>query len=285
MIFGQSWGAPWEGKNPGLVQGHTTGPHHRPLTGGYCLSVPGSIPAQRERRATRDWVDQPPRACRRPDHTDRVGAEAAWPLPALILPKAIDRVGVAHGTCYCPAGARLAPAGLGAHRQSGGDKGCHGGGRFSLPGPCGGALTRPSPDHNPPEAPRQPRVPQSTPGWYLGACCTGVGRPTLGGGHAGRRCADQGACCAPGTATRGRRCRRHRVELGAAGKTPDAVGRIGQLPDSVLGGIATVRQAPAGTTGPLLGPAIEAITSPRTARTLRQVARLGLVRLEGECAP
>jgi len=34
MIFGQSWAEPWYGKNSGLVQGLTTGPHHIQLTGG-----------------------------------------------------------------------------------------------------------------------------------------------------------------------------------------------------------------------------------------------------------
>ena len=43
------------------------------------------------------------------------------------------------------------------------------------------------------------------------------------------------------------------------GKTPDHVGRFRQLADIVLGGVATVNQAPDGTTGHLLGQAIEDI--------------------------
>lgn len=50
-----------------------------------------------------------------------------------------------------------------------------------------------------------------------------------------------------------------RVELGADGKTPEHVGRFRQLADIVLGGVATVNQAPDGTTGHLLGQAIEDI--------------------------
>ncbi len=46
MIFGQIRGEPWYGKNSGLVQGLTTGPHHIQLTGGDFLSVPGPIAAQ-----------------------------------------------------------------------------------------------------------------------------------------------------------------------------------------------------------------------------------------------
>ena len=66
-IFGQSWGEPWYGKNSGLVQGLTTGPHHIQLTGGYFLSVPGPIAAQIEYRTTLDLVDKPQGACRRHD--------------------------------------------------------------------------------------------------------------------------------------------------------------------------------------------------------------------------
>ena len=56
---GQSWGERWYGKNSGLVQGLTTGPHHIQLTGGSFLSVPGPIAVQIERRATLDLVDKP----------------------------------------------------------------------------------------------------------------------------------------------------------------------------------------------------------------------------------
>ena len=59
MIFGQSGGEPWYGKNSGLVEGFTTGPHHIPLTRGDLLSVPGPIVAQSERHATLGLVDKP----------------------------------------------------------------------------------------------------------------------------------------------------------------------------------------------------------------------------------
>ena len=75
MIFGQIRGEPWYGKNSGLVQGLTTGPHHIQLTWGYFLSVPGPIVAQIERRAVLDLGDKPQGACRRHDQTERVGAD------------------------------------------------------------------------------------------------------------------------------------------------------------------------------------------------------------------
>ena len=86
MIFGQSWGEPWYGKNASFMEGLPTGPHHIQVTRGDFLSVPGPIAAQIERHATLDLVDKPQRACCRHDQTERVGAEDAVPLPALILP-------------------------------------------------------------------------------------------------------------------------------------------------------------------------------------------------------
>ena len=108
MIFGQIWGEPWYGKNSGLVQGLTTGPHHVELAGGNFLSVPGPIAAQIERRAALDLVEKPQSACRRHDETERVGADDALPLAALILPQPIEGIGVANCNFHRPAVAILA---------------------------------------------------------------------------------------------------------------------------------------------------------------------------------
>src|SRR5256885_17048047 len=54
------------------------------------------------------------------------------------------------------------------------------------------------------------------------------------------------------------------------------MGRLGELPDIVLGGIATVRQAPDGPPGQLLGHEIEDITGQLTAGTIRHVELVGL---------
>src|SRR5689334_9331949 len=107
MICGQSWGEPWYGKNAGLVQGLTTGPHHIQLTRGSFLSVPGPIVAQVERRATLDLVDKPQGACRRQDQPECIGADDALPLPTLIAPQPIEGIGVTDGNFHGPATAIL----------------------------------------------------------------------------------------------------------------------------------------------------------------------------------
>ena len=114
MIFGQSWGEPWYGNNAGLVQGLTTGPHHIQLTGGDFLSVPGPIAAQIERRATLDLVEKPQRACRRHDQTERMGADDALPLTALLAPQPVEGIRVADCNFHRPAVAILVDDVVGA---------------------------------------------------------------------------------------------------------------------------------------------------------------------------
>ena len=79
-----------------------------------------------------------------------------------------------------------------------------------------------------------------------------------------------------GTATLWGREWWQRVELGADGETPHDMGLLRQLPAIVLGGIATVRQAPDGAPGQLLGDAIEDSTGQLTARTIRHIEGGGL---------
>src|SRR4029450_4454215 len=107
MIFGQSEGEPWYGKNAGLVQGPPTGFRHVELTGGHFLSIPRPIVTQMERRATLDLVDKPQGTCRRHDQTERIGADNALPLPALISPQPIEGIGITDGNFHGPAVAIL----------------------------------------------------------------------------------------------------------------------------------------------------------------------------------
>src|SRR4030095_4244049 len=109
-------GYPGYGKNAGLVQGLTTGPHHIQLTGSYFLSVPGPIAAQIERRATLDLVDKPQGAGRHHDQTERMSADDALPLTALILPQASAGVSAANGHLHRPAVAILVPDTFSRHR-------------------------------------------------------------------------------------------------------------------------------------------------------------------------
>jgi hypothetical protein len=142
MIFCQSWGKPGYGTNAGLVQGLTPGPHHIQWTGRYFLSVPGPLAAPLERRATLDLVDQPQGAGRHPDQTERMSADDALPLTALLLPQSSEGVGVANGHFHRPAVAILVQDLCSAQRQSGGEAGFEdwggvlGPGRWGAGGPC-----------------------------------------------------------------------------------------------------------------------------------------------------
>ena len=150
------------------------------------------------------------------------------------------------------------------------------GGGFLCPGRLVAACALTSQHHDPHEAPRQHRVPQATQAWISAPASLGWGDQPCGGLRQGLGRADQVAFFARGTATLGRRRGRQRVELGADGEAPDDVGRLGQLTDIVLGGIATVSQAPDGTPGHLLGHEIEDITGQLTAGTIRHVEGCGL---------
>ena len=134
MIFGQIRGEPWYGNNSGVIQGLTTGPHHVKLAGSDFLSVPRPIAAQIERRAALDLVDKPQRACRRHDQTERVGADDALPLTALILPQSIEGVGVANFNFHRPAVAILGKMSWALNVRSVVKKASMAGGGFLCPG-------------------------------------------------------------------------------------------------------------------------------------------------------
>ena len=132
MIFGQSRGEPWDGKNSGLMQGLPTGPHYLQLTGGSFLSIPGPIAAQRHIYTALTLGDKPQRACRRHDQTQRVRPKEALPLAALILAQPIEGARIPDGNFHRPAVAILVQAVLGTQRQIGGEKGVEGWGWFAL---------------------------------------------------------------------------------------------------------------------------------------------------------
>jgi hypothetical protein len=103
LIFGQIRDEPWYRHNSSVIQGLTTGPYHIELAGSNFLSVPRPVVAQREHHAVFDLVDKPQGACRRHDQTERIGADDALPLPALIAPQPIEGIGVTDGNFHGPA--------------------------------------------------------------------------------------------------------------------------------------------------------------------------------------
>jgi hypothetical protein len=128
VIFGKFWGEPWYGKNAGLMEGLPTGFRHVELTGGHFLSVPGPVAAQRHTRATSHVGNDPQRACRRQDQTQRVGADDALPLATLVLPQPGEGVTVTDRNFHGPAVAILAHNLFRAQRQIRGEKGFEDGG-------------------------------------------------------------------------------------------------------------------------------------------------------------
>src|SRR5215471_10056427 len=135
MIVGQLWGEPWEGKNARFLQGLPTGPPHILWTGGDFLPVPGPRGTQLVGRATHAVVDTPQRACRRHDQPARMGADDAVPRAALVLPQPSQGVTVTDRHGHGPAVPIRAPALCRASGESGGAKGCEGGGRLALSWP------------------------------------------------------------------------------------------------------------------------------------------------------
>src|SRR5262252_92939 len=177
LIFGQIWGEPWYGKNPGCIEGLPTGLRDVELTGRYLLSVPGPVAAQRHTYAAIHVGNEPQRACRHQDQPQRVGTDDAWPLAALVLPQPAEGVTVTDRNFHGPAAAILAYDLFRAQGEISGEEGFEGWGWFSLARLFGGRFGLTSQHHDPHEAPRQHRVPQTIPGLDLGARFAGVGRP------------------------------------------------------------------------------------------------------------
>jgi hypothetical protein len=215
------------------------------------------IAAQRHTRAAINLVDTPQRASRGQDQTARVCPYDALALPTLLLAQTREGVGVTEGNVPRPAVAILREEVLRAQGEIGREKRLDRWGWFAMASPCGAALARPPYDPDPQESPRQHRVPQATPGLDLGARCARVRLPPLSGLRQGVGRANQVACFARGATTLGSGGRGHLVERGADRETPHDLGRLGPLPDRVLGGLAPVRQAPDGASGSLLRHAVE----------------------------
>ena len=248
-IFGPLWGEPWYGKNAGLMEGLPTGLRDIELTGSRFLSVPRPVAAQRHPRAAINLFDKPQRACRGQDQTQRVGPYDALAFTTLLLAQTREGVGVTDGNFHRPAVTILREDVLRAQGEIGREKRLDRWGWFAVARTFGAALALTPYDHNPQESPRQHRVPQATPGLDLGARFARMWLPPLSGLRQGFGRANQVAFFARGATTLGSGGRWQLVELGADRETPHDMGRLGQLPDIVLGGIATVRQAPDGASG------------------------------------
>jgi hypothetical protein len=231
-------------------------------------------------RAAFNWGNTPPRASRGHDSTQGVGAHEAVPVATLLLAQPIEGARITNFNRYRPAVAVFAQDVVGTQGPIGGDQGLDCWGWFSLPSPFGGAGGITPEHHDADEAPRPYRVPQSAPGLYLRASGCGMGCPTLGRLGQGLGRAAPGAFFARRAPALFRRRRWHRVACGTGWKPPHNTGRIGKLPDIVLGRRAPSSQAPDLTPGQRLGDEIEDGTSQLTAGTIRHVAFLGLSGLE-----
>src|SRR5512134_799978 len=249
VIFGHLWGEPWYGKNASLMEGLPTGLRHVELTGRRFLSVPGPVAAQRHPRGAINVGHEPPCTCRGQDHAQCVGPDDALAFPTLLLAQTREGIGVTDGNFHRPAAPILREDVLWAQGEIGREKRLDRWGWFVVASPFGAVLVLTPYDHDPHEASRQHRVPQATPGLHLGARFARVRRPPLRGLRQGFGGANAVAFFAWGAAPLGVGWWRHLIELGADRETAHALGRLGQLPDVVLGGITAVRQAPDGPPG------------------------------------
>src|SRR5262245_2568393 len=161
VIFGQLWDEPWYGKNTSLMEGLPTGLHDVELTGGYFLSVPAPVAAQRYTRAAINVGNEPQRPGRRQDHTQRVGTNAALPLAALVLPEPGEGVTVTDRNFYDPAVAIRAHDLFCAQGEICRKKRLDRWEWFSRPRLFRGRGARPSEHDDPHEAPWQDGVPQA----------------------------------------------------------------------------------------------------------------------------
>src|SRR5438045_3590669 len=126
IIFGHLWGEPWYGKNAGLMEGLPTGLHDVAWTGGHLLSVPGPVAAPWHTRAAIHVGNEPQRACRCQDHTQRVGPDEALPLAALVLLQSVEGIPVTDSNFHGPAVALRAHDLCRAQGETGGAQGCDG---------------------------------------------------------------------------------------------------------------------------------------------------------------
>ena len=113
---------------------------HVELTWCYFLSVPGPVAAQRHRRAAIHLRNEPQRACRSQDQTERVGADNTLSLAALVLPEPVKGVTVTDGNFYGPAVAYSRMISAALNVRSVVKKASMAGGGFLCPGPLMGAV-------------------------------------------------------------------------------------------------------------------------------------------------
>src|SRR5262245_1783185 len=276
LIFGQRWGKPSYGKNPGLLEGLPTGLRDVALTGSRFLSVPGTVAAQRHTRATIPVGEEPPRACRGQAQTHGMGPDEALPLAALVWPQPGAGVAVTDGNGHGPAGAIRPDASFRGQGEGSGATGVGSRRGFAVARRLGSGGPRTAQHHDPHEVPGPHRGPQAMPGLALGTRCAGVRHPPRGSLCQRRGRAKQGALFAWGTATPGGRGGRHLVALGADGEAPPDMAGFGPPTARVRGRIATSRQALDGASGHLRGQAIEDVPGPLPAGARGHVAREGV---------
>ena len=272
------------GKIPASWRASRAGLRDVELTGRHFLSVPGPVAAQRHPHATIHAGNKPQRACRSQDQTQRIGPDDALPLATLVLAQAREGVGVTDGNFHRPAVAIFGKISSGLKERSVVKKASRTGGGFLWPRRVVARValrrtttTRTSrPGNTGCHSPHQ--------AWISAPASLGWGA-TLWRSAPGSWASQSGRLFCAGHRDAWGRGRRQLVELGADGKAPHDMRRLGQPTDIVLGGIATVSQAPDGPVGQLLGKKIEDVPGQLAPGPVRHVEWVGLRFFEIEFAP
>lgn len=176
MICGKIWGAPRDGKTPGLVPRFTARPDDGELAGGALLAVPRALATQGDGPRPAGMLPAPPRARGRQDQAPRVGPTPTLDLAALLVPKASAGNASTKRDFHGPAVTLLRAEGRHAQGE-GGSENRRDRRRLARAGRADpGGHGAPAHDHAA-EAAWKPRLPQALPGLDGGPGFAGVGLP------------------------------------------------------------------------------------------------------------
>jgi hypothetical protein len=125
MNFGKIGSEPWYGKNLCRVERFAPRPNNVKLTGSAFLVVPGAIAPQLKRWGPYGVLHKPQGACGGQNEAERIGAEHAFTLPALVLPEAREGIAVTNRDFHRPPLAILGEDRFQTQCEVGGEKRFH----------------------------------------------------------------------------------------------------------------------------------------------------------------